>query len=222
MKSIVEEYVMPESHQSNMEVIGVMYLKVVGEKTITQGVKSKCLLVRFKDIPRILGKSDEELIKIHKLSGATIELFCDTAVMIHRLSYLQLLGSGEEVEAAEMLLVDAVTKAYDEKEFVPTALMPPSICHHTMTIPVMKDVPLMGFNGSNLLKMESHSGAWIELDTLCDSVLVINIYGERLNLTNAIKIIKEQISEYEECVKLKHKLDEEDGVASGEELLLQV
>lgn len=28
---IVEEYVMPESHQSNMEVIGVMYLKVVGQ-----------------------------------------------------------------------------------------------------------------------------------------------------------------------------------------------
>lgn len=95
----------------------------------------------------------------------------------------------------------------------------------------------MGFNGSNLLKMESKSGAWIEvcslllallvskhviilikllsndfmccyllritlyidilqLDTLCDSsVLVINIYGERLNLTNAIKIIKEQICE---------------------------
>ncbi|CAI9304216.1 unnamed protein product [Lactuca saligna] len=216
MKSIVEEYVMPESHQSNMEVIGVMYLKLVGEKTITQeGVKSKCLLVRYKDIPRILGKSDEELIKIHKLSGATIELFCDTAVMIHRLSYLQLLGSADEVEVAEMLLVDAVTKAYDEKEFVPTALMPPSICHHTMTIPVMKDVPLLGFNGSNLLKMESQTCSWIELDTVCDSsVLVINIYGERLNLTNAIKIIKEQICEYEE---LKHKLDEEDGVASGEE-----
>ncbi|CAH1424045.1 unnamed protein product [Lactuca virosa] len=193
MKSIFEENVMPEP-QSNMKVIGVMYLKVVGEKTITQeGVKSKCLLVRYKDIPRILG---------------------DTAVMIHRLSYLQLLGSAEEVEVAEMLLVDAVTKAYDEKEFVPTALMPPSICHHTMTIPVMKDVPLMGFNGSNLLKMESQTGAWIELDTLCDSVLVINIYGQELKLTNAIKIIKEQISEYEESVKLKHKLDEEDSVAS--------
>ncbi|KAI3702285.1 hypothetical protein L6452_28018 [Arctium lappa] len=46
--------------------------------------------------------------------------------------------------------------------FVPKALMPITLCHHGMVIPLSKVViPYVGIDGKNILKMKLQSGAWI-------------------------------------------------------------
>ncbi|CAH1439700.1 unnamed protein product [Lactuca virosa] len=206
----------------------VVYLKIVGpprnyeELTIDtpEEVKKIQFRFRYKEFNRILGIDDERIINIQSVSGATIGILSDTAAKIHRHLYLELLGTADEIKIAELLITDVITEGY-ERPFVPRALMPTHICHHATPILLTQVVPFLGFNESNLLKMESESNTWIEVDTYPPDEgrimeRMVNIYGQGLDVTKAIMIIDSWVSEFETKFRVKSELVVEE-VESDEE-----
>ncbi|KAL4581057.1 hypothetical protein LXL04_017265 [Taraxacum kok-saghyz] len=155
---------------------------------------------RSREMNKILGKDDERVTNIHTVSGATIGILSNTAANIHRQLYLELLGTADQVKIAEILISDAITDDY-ERPYIPKPLMPINICHHSITVLLSQVAALLGHNNTTLLQMESESGTWIEVNTYHPDVnvseRVVNIYGEGLDVSKAILMIKDKISEYE-------------------------
>ncbi|XP_023744818.2 uncharacterized protein LOC111892973 [Lactuca sativa] len=216
----------PKSY-SNFEE-DVVYLKIVGpqrnyeEVTIDTPEEVKKIQFRFrnKEFNRILGIDDERIINIQSVSGATIGILSDTAAKIHRHLYLELLGTADEIKIAELLITDVITEGY-VKPFVPRALMPTHICHHATPILFTQVIPFLGFSDSNLLKMESKSNTWIEVDTYPpdeERIMerMVNIYGQGLDVTKAIMMIDSWVSEFETKFRVKSEVVIEE-VESDEE-----
>ncbi|CAI9304218.1 unnamed protein product [Lactuca saligna] len=206
----------------------VVYLKIVGpqrnyEEVTTdtpEEVQKIQFRFRYKEFNRILGIDDARIINIQSVSGATIGILSDTASKIHRHLYLELLGTADEIKIAELLITDVITEGY-EKPFVPRALMPTHICHHATPILFTQVIPFLGFSDSNLLKMESKSNTWIEVDTYPpDEVRImermVNIYGQGLDVTKAIMMIDSWVSEFETKFRMKSEMVIEE-VESDEE-----
>ena len=57
---------------------------------------------------KVLGPDDEGMKLIHRVSKATIGILADAESNEHRQSYMDLVGTIEEVSLAEELILDAV------------------------------------------------------------------------------------------------------------------
>ncbi|KAI3707944.1 hypothetical protein L2E82_36888 [Cichorium intybus] len=223
------DFLLPKAIPKSYSNLGedVIYLKIVGPPREPEEVETdspeavRKILFRFrnKELHRICGNEDARLLNIQTASRATIGILSDTASRLHRHLYLELLGTANEVKIADLLITDVITEGY-ERPYIPRAFMPMNICHHAITILITRVTPLLGINGDNLVKMESESGCWIEVDTYPPEgkILerVVNIYGQGLDVTNAIMMINDRLSEYDKSVKVKDDMDVEE-IGSGEE-----
>ncbi|KAL7583541.1 hypothetical protein Lser_V15G45945 [Lactuca serriola] len=170
----------------------VIYLKPFGKRPprnyaeiavdTPEAVKKIQFRFREKEFNRILGKGDARIINIQSVSGATIGILSDTASKIRRQLYLELLGTANQIKTAELLITYVITEGY-ENPFFTRALMPANIYHYRRPIFVTQVVAFLGFNNSNVLKMESESNTWIE--------------GQRLDVANVIMMINDWVDEYE-------------------------
>ncbi|CAI9304217.1 unnamed protein product [Lactuca saligna] len=209
----------------------VVYLKLFGPPRnyaeiamdTPEAVKKIQFRFREKEFNRILGKGDTRIINIQCVSGATIGILSDTAAKIHRHLYLELLGTADQIKTAELLITDVITEGY-EKPFFTRALMPANIFHYRTPIFVTQVVAFLGFNNSNVLKMESESNTWIEVDTYPPEGLImmrmVNMYGQRLDVANAIMMINAWVDEYEfgkrkEDGKQKDVDEDDSGIKEG-------
>ncbi|CAH1424044.1 unnamed protein product [Lactuca virosa] len=184
-----------------------------------EAVKKIQFRFREKEFNRILGKRDARIINIQSVSGATIGLLSDTSSKIRRQLYLELLGTADQIKTAELLITDVITEGY-EKPFFPRALMPANIYHYRRPIFVTQVVAFLGFNNSNVLKMESESNTWIEVDTYPPEGLLmmrmVNMYGQRLDVANAIMMINDWVEEYESGkMKEDEKQKDDSGIKEG-------
>ncbi|KAJ9552001.1 hypothetical protein OSB04_016046 [Centaurea solstitialis] len=174
------------------------------------------LLMFYSQLVRCLGKDHEVILNIHRVSKATIGLLADSESNLHQHSYLDLVGTVEEVRAAEELILDEILKGYDSLVF-PVILMPPTVHHQRMRIPFEKVPPLIGEYGGNLLRMEIVSASWIAIDLKCPPEGSPNpnweqfadIYGPRPNVIKAMLEIQAAISEPWDVVEALEKIRQE-------------
>ncbi|KAL7597542.1 hypothetical protein Lser_V15G23189 [Lactuca serriola] len=93
--------------------------------------------VRNKKLAKFGGKDFEGMSEIHKVSKATIRILADAESNLHSHSYLDLVGTVEEVNIAEGLILDNTLKTYSTLAY-PVILMPPTIYGDYIIIPVNK------------------------------------------------------------------------------------
>ncbi|CAH1436440.1 unnamed protein product [Lactuca virosa] len=120
---------------------------------------------RAKELLKIIGDEDEIITSIHSTSKAEIRILEHAPAKKDGQLYIQILGSDLQVKIAEFLIKEAIKEGYTEP-LIPTPLMPTYIFNHAINIELNQVEPFMGTNGINILKMESESKTWIEVDTL--------------------------------------------------------
>ncbi|KAI3707783.1 hypothetical protein L2E82_36601 [Cichorium intybus] len=132
-------------------------------ETVDSGDKldRKLNRIRNKELITVFGDDYEGMREIHRVSKATIGILADTESNLLRHSFLDLVGTVEEVRTAEELILDEVLKTYSSLTF-PVILMPPIIYGDHITIPLNKVNCVLGTYSTNLLRMEMESGAWIK------------------------------------------------------------
>ncbi|KAI3497408.1 hypothetical protein L1887_39996 [Cichorium endivia] len=199
------------------------YLKIFEDNTrkaqqlaeaVASGAKldRKVYRIRNKELVKAIGEDFEIMKLIHRASQATIGLIADAETNLHSHSYLDLLGTVEEVQAAEELILDEILATYSSVSF-PVILMPPTIYHEQMVIPSHKVVRIDGIYGSNYVRMEMESGAWIKVGKNpggSEGEKLVNIFGPLENVIKAVSLIQSVISEETvKCGEAENEIKEE-------------
>ncbi|KAL7585456.1 hypothetical protein Lser_V15G46332 [Lactuca serriola] len=154
----------------------------------------KVYRIRNKELVKFIGKDFEGMSEVHKASKATIGILADSESNLHSHSYIDLVGTVEEVNSAEGLILDNILKTYSTLAY-PVILMPPTIYGDHIIIPVNKVIGVLGSFGTNILRMEMESGAWIKIEAGAppggsERERLINVFGPRENVSKAIKLIR--------------------------------
>ncbi|CAI9304515.1 unnamed protein product [Lactuca saligna] len=150
----------------------------------------KVYRIRNKELVKFIGKDFEGMSEVHKASKATIGILADSESNLHSHSYIDLVGTVEEVNIAEGLILDNILKTYSTLAY-PVILMPPTIYGDHIIIPVNKVISVLGSFGTNILRMEMESGAWIKIEAGgSERERLINVFGPRENVMKAIKLIR--------------------------------
>ncbi|CAI9304210.1 unnamed protein product [Lactuca saligna] len=184
------------------------YLKIFEENTrkaqqlaeaVASGAKldRKVYRIRNKELVKAIGEEYEIMKLIHRASKATIGLIADAETNLYSHSYLDLLGTVEEVQTAEELILDEILATYSSVSF-PVILMPPTVYHDQMIIPAQKVVHIDGIYGSSYVRMEMESGAWIKVGKNpggSGGEKLVNIFGPRENVIKAMWLIQSVICE---------------------------
>ncbi|KAL4580572.1 hypothetical protein LXL04_016771 [Taraxacum kok-saghyz] len=159
----------------------------------------KVYRIRNKELVKVLGNDFESMIEIQRVSKATIGILANAESNLHGHSFLDLVGTIEDVQTAEELILDKVLKTYSSTVF-PIILMPPTIYGDHIIIPLHKVAVVLGTSNSNLLWIEMESRAWIKIEP--DSVpdgneweRVVNVFGPREHVNKAILLILSIIAE---------------------------
>ncbi|KAK1431208.1 hypothetical protein QVD17_14506 [Tagetes erecta] len=183
----------------NSSISDLRFEDVVGPKSLDNVTRMQ-FLVRYKDIPNFLGEEDETLKRIQMVSGATIGIVSNAEVRVHHQAHLELWGTVDHVKIAELLIVDAITEMYG-KSFVPTALMPPTICRNEVYIPLLQVAShLLGMSDENIVKIEARSGAWVQADPVelppsgKPWMRRIHVYGSDQQITKVMIMINKVVS----------------------------
>ncbi|CAI9304489.1 unnamed protein product [Lactuca saligna] len=155
----------------------------------------KVYRIRNKELVTVFGDDFEGMKEIQRVSKATIGILADAESNLLRHSFLDILGTAEE------LILDETLKTYSSLIF-PVILMPPIIYGDNITIPVHKVNHVLGNYSSNLLRMEMESGAWIKIEPGLSSIgsewRVVNVFGPQENIVKAKSLIESVICEHEE------------------------
>ncbi|CAH1443627.1 unnamed protein product [Lactuca virosa] len=154
----------------------------------------KVYRIRNKELVKFIGKDFEGMSEVHKASKATIGILADSESNLHSHSYIDLVGTVEEVNSAEGLILGSILKTYSTLAY-PVILMPPTIYGDHIIIPVNKVIGVLGSFGTNILRMEMESGAWIKIEAGAppggsERERLINVFGPRENVIKAIKLIR--------------------------------
>ncbi|CAH1443651.1 unnamed protein product [Lactuca virosa] len=161
----------------------------------------KVYRIRNKELVTVFGDDFEGMKEIQRVSKATIGILADAESNLLRHSFLDILGTAEEVTTAEELILDETLKTYSSLIF-PVILMPAIIYGDNITIPVHKVNHVLGNYSSNLLRMETESGAWIKIEPGLSSLgsewRVVNVFGPQENIVKAKSLIESVICEHEE------------------------
>ncbi|KAL4580549.1 hypothetical protein LXL04_016747 [Taraxacum kok-saghyz] len=165
-------------------------------EAIAAGAKldRKVYRVRNKELVKFIGKDFKGMKEIHKASNATIGMLADSESNRHSHSYLDLVGTVEEVSTAEGLILDNILKTYSTLAY-PVILMPPTIHGDYIIIPTRKVSRVLGTSGIKLLIMEMETGAWINIESgapagRSDQETLINVFGPRENVVRAISLLR--------------------------------
>ncbi|KAJ0801383.1 putative K domain-containing protein [Helianthus annuus] len=171
----------------------------------------KVYRIRNMEILKAIGDAFEDMHQIHKASKATIGLLVDSESNLHRHSFIDLVGTVEQVKTAEELILDKILKTYQGPVF-PVILMPPTVHGHEIILHVDKVARLLGENGSNALAIEVVSGAWLQVD---DQPLAgcpkherrVNVYGPKAHVFKAVSLIHSQVYEAGESLEAEDELE---------------
>ncbi|KAI3497556.1 hypothetical protein L1887_40268 [Cichorium endivia] len=132
----------------------------------------KVYRIRNKELVKVLGDDFQGMMEIQRISKATIGILANAESDLRSHSYLDLVGSIEEVTTAEELILDKVLKV----------------------------VGVLGTSGSNLLWIEMESGAWIKIEPGpspggSEWETTVKVFGPRDHVNKAISLIHSVISE---------------------------
>ncbi|KAK9077248.1 hypothetical protein SSX86_005585 [Deinandra increscens subsp. villosa] len=197
----------------------------------------KVYRIRNMELFKAIGDNFEDMQQMHKVSKATIGLVVDSESDLHSHSFLDLMGTVEQVKMAEELILDKILKVnlhpfqvyysfrikkwthtfqncmqtYEGPVF-PVILMPPTVYGHEIRLPVHKVARLLGKNVQNVLAIEVVSGAWIQVDDKPPPggpkyERIVNIYGPKSHVFKAVSLIHSQVFEPGECVEMEEELD---------------
>ncbi|KAJ0801366.1 putative K domain-containing protein [Helianthus annuus] len=158
-----------------------------------------------------LFKAIEDMDRIHKVSKATIGVLTEAEADQHFQSFLDLLGTVEQVKTAEELILDKILETYVGPVF-PVILMPPKVHKHDIRIHVDKVARLVGENGNNVLAIEVVSGAWLRVNNQPPAdgpnyERIVNIYGPRAHVIRAVSLIHSQVYKPGECLEAEDELE---------------
>ncbi|GJS58012.1 far upstream element-binding protein 1 [Tanacetum coccineum] len=159
----------------------------------------KVYRIRNKELIKVLEVDFAGMIHIHRVSKATIGLLADTETNKHSQAYLDLVGTVEQVNMAEELILDKVLKTYSSVCY-PVILMPPTVYGYEMKIHENKVLRVLGFERAHIVRMEMTSGAWIRVNPNPprggkEWERVVSVYGPRENVIKAVSLIHQTISE---------------------------
>ncbi|KAI3497557.1 hypothetical protein L1887_40269 [Cichorium endivia] len=191
-------------------------------ETVDSGAKlnRKLNRIRNKELITVFGEDYEGMREIQRVSNATIGILADTESNLLMHSFLDLVGTVEEVRTAEELLLDEVLKTYSSLTF-PVILMPPIIYGNHITIPLDKVNRVLGTYSTKLLRMEMECGAWIKIEagpsSLGSEWRVVNVFGPRENINKAKSLIQSVISEHEDLSVDRHGEEEDEDEKEGDE-----
>nr|GEW57306.1 far upstream element-binding protein [Tanacetum cinerariifolium] len=168
---------------------------------ITAGAQlcRKVYRIRSIDLVKVLDEDFKGMLPIHRASKATIGLLSDAEAIKHKHSYIDLVGTVEQVKMAEELILDKVLKAYS-RDCYPVILMPPTVHEYEMKITFDKVSSIIGLFRANILRLEMTSGAWITLSPpppagVIEHERVANIYGPPENVIKAVSLIRSAMSQ---------------------------
>ncbi|KAI3497565.1 hypothetical protein L1887_40282 [Cichorium endivia] len=152
----------------------------------------------------------EGMSEVHRASKATIGILADAESNLHSHSYIDLVGTVEQVTTAEGLILDNTLKTYSTLAY-PVILMPPTIYGDYIIIPVQKVIHVLGSYGTNILRMEMESGAWIKIEPGAppggsEKDRLINVFGPREHVNKAIKLIRAVTYEPSEPAEAQEEL----------------
>ncbi|GJZ79371.1 far upstream element-binding protein [Tanacetum coccineum] len=159
----------------------------------------KVYRIRTIDLVKVLDEDFKGMLPIHRASKATIGLLSDAEAIKHKHSYIDLVGTVEQVKMAEELILDKILKAYSS-DCYPVILMPPTVHEYEMKITFDKVSSIIGLFRANILRLEMTSGAWITLSPpppagVIENERVANIYGPRENVIKAVSLIRSAMSQ---------------------------
>ncbi|PWA94468.1 hypothetical protein CTI12_AA019600 [Artemisia annua] len=159
----------------------------------------KVYRIRYVDLAKVLEKDFEGMLPIHRASKATIGLLSDDETIKHRHSYIDLVGTVEQVKMAEELILDKVLKTYSS-DCYPVILMPPTIHEYEMKITFDKVSSILGLFRVKILTLEMTSGTWITCSPppppgVIEQERVATIYGPRENVIKAVSLIRSAMSQ---------------------------
>ncbi|CAH1436589.1 unnamed protein product [Lactuca virosa] len=155
---------------------------------------------RAKELLKIIGDEDEVITSIHTTSKAEIRILEHAPAKKDGQLYIQILGSDLQVQIAEFLIKEAIKEGYTEP-LIPTPLMPTPIFKLAINIELDQVEPFMGTNGINILKIESESKTWIEVDTLERKV---KVYGQKEeDIFKAKLMINDQLGQVNKELKVR-------------------
>ncbi|KAI3707775.1 hypothetical protein L2E82_36584 [Cichorium intybus] len=159
---------------------------------------------------KFIGKDFEGMSEVHRASKATIGILADAESNLHSHSYIDLVGTVEQVTTAEGLILDNTLKTYSTLAY-PVILMPPTIYGDYIIIPVQKVIHVLGSYGTNILRMEMESGAWIKIEPGAppggsEKDRLINVFGPREHVNKAIKLIRAVTYEPSEPAEAQEEL----------------
>ncbi|CAH1443653.1 unnamed protein product [Lactuca virosa] len=159
----------------------------------------KVYRIRNKELVKFIDKDFEGMKDINIISEASIGVFADAESNLLNHSFLDLVGTVDEVKLAEELILENVLKTYSSLCY-PVILMPQEIYMDHIKIHLHKVCRLLGTYRSNLLRIEKESGAWIKIEQgsfpgVWEWERVVNIFGPHENVNKAKLLIQSVISE---------------------------
>ncbi|KAK9077322.1 hypothetical protein SSX86_005659 [Deinandra increscens subsp. villosa] len=179
------------------------YEDVVGPDSL-DNVTRREFLVRLKDIHDFLDEKVDRIKRIQEDSGATIAIVSSPEVKLFAQAHLELWGTLDQVKTAELLIVDAMTKSFQQKHHEsvgPTMLMQTPVCRNEAYVPLKQATALLGKDNENVMEMEARSGAWIQVDKLvapskgCLWMKRLKIFGSRAQIYRVMVMVKEAVLE---------------------------
>ncbi|KAI3755497.1 hypothetical protein L1987_55298 [Smallanthus sonchifolius] len=180
---------------------------------MAKGAKLDRKVYRIRNMELFKGEGDtfEDMHQIHKVSKATIGLLVDAESDHHTHSFIDLVGTAEQVKMAEELILDKILQTYEGPVF-PVILMPPTVYGHEFRIHETKVERLLGKNFNNALALEVVSGAWLQIVDEPPAggpkyERIVNIYGPKANVFKALSLIHSQVYEHGECPEMEEELD---------------
>ncbi|XP_076951352.1 zinc finger BED domain-containing protein RICESLEEPER 2-like [Bidens hawaiensis] len=174
-------------------------------------VDRKVYRIRNSELAKAAGVECADMQQIHKASKATIGLIADPESERNFHSFVDILGTEEQVKMAEELILDIVLKTYQGPVF-PVILMPPTVYGHTIRLTVGQVARLVGVNGQNALALEVVSGAWLQMTDQPppggpNNERIVYIYGPRTNVVRAVSLIHSQVFEPGESPEAEEDMD---------------
>ncbi|KAK1421561.1 hypothetical protein QVD17_23994 [Tagetes erecta] len=171
----------------------------------------KVYRIRNMELWKVIGDEYEDMKQIHKVSKATIGLLVDSEADNHAHSFIDLVGTVEQVKMAEELILDKALKTYQGPLF-PVILMPPTIHGHEIRLDVDRVEHLLGKNFKNVLALEVVTGAWFQVgdEPPADGPeydRIVNIYGPKAHVCKALTLMHSQVFRAGECPEAEEELD---------------